>query len=456
MYKRKLIILIICLLTTFAFCQKEFKKGEITPIVTCKNDTSQTYSLYLPSTYSESSKTPIIFLFEPAARALLPLEKYGKLAEKYGYILTCSYNSRNGPNEPIFEAANAMYVDCLDRFSPDEKRLFISGFSGGARISCLIALENDKINSAIGTGAGFPYSKLPEQKIGFGYMGIIGEKDMNYQELILLDSVLDFYSSNHILITFEDGHQWPSADTYEQVFYWLETSSMRAGLIPFDQSLIDEIKNNYLEEIEEADIWNRVHLLKNLTLLLTDLIDISLYEIEMEKQKQTVEYKKEIKRRLELRKKEQELHIRYIREFEEISLKNINPEHPVKSQNWWAKEFEMVNSFEDEGLKARLNEFMINGSWEQHFNCIRLKRYESSISYLKIYEAGRPDSPDPNYLQAVTYALMDNKNATLQQLEKALSKGFKDTDRLSKEQAFQKYKDNKKFQRILVLIDGNN
>ncbi len=99
------------------------EKGRIIPKVICEIDTEQSYALYLPSDYSVEKKWSIIYIFEPAARSLIPMRLFKEAAEKYKYILLCSNNSRNGPSKNIVNAIKAMWIDSHKRFS-----IILSGF----------------------------------------------------------------------------------------------------------------------------------------------------------------------------------------------------------------------------------------------------------------------------------------------------------------------------------------
>lgn len=437
--------------------QEIINPGEITSHVNCIPDSTQSYSLFLPASYSKEQKWPIIFIFEPAARAMLPLEKYHALANKFGYILMCSYNSRNGPNEPIFKAANAMYSDAFERFSLDENRIYLSGFSGGARVSCLIALSNPKVNAVIGCGAGFPYSQPPREKIGFDYLGIIGKQDMNFFEVMNLDSVLNNYCQNNLMLTFPQGHQWPDSETYRFAFYWLETKAMRNEKIPTDHAFLKEIEQTLLQEMEDTarapGILDRMLLLKSLTLLLDGLSDISQYKNQMDEISSSDEYLQAINLQYANRKMEAEFHKRTYREFEQISLRAINPDHPVKSQSYWRKEYKYIEALDDPNSRARLFEFLINGSWEQHINSRRAGKYEVALSFLKVYEAGLPDDPSPSYYYALVYASDNRSSEMYRHLERAIEKGLKDSALLTDEPLFQPWHKQKKFINLVAQLE---
>ncbi|MCK5057663.1 MAG: hypothetical protein KAT34_13460, partial [Candidatus Aminicenantes bacterium] len=82
----------------------EFERGKIIEKVICAADETQQYALYLPPAYSLEKKWPILFAFDPAARGTVPLKLFKTAAEKYQYIVVCSYNARNGPWEDTIKA----------------------------------------------------------------------------------------------------------------------------------------------------------------------------------------------------------------------------------------------------------------------------------------------------------------------------------------------------------------
>src|SRR5438445_3048101 len=125
-----------------AICQTESAKlissGQIVD-VTCAADSTQSYALYLPSTYTTAKPWPIIYFFDPGGRGRRPIELYKDLAEKYGFVLAASNNSKNfAPDES--KSVNAIWQDTHRRFPLDVHLTYVSGFSGGARVAGLMAL----------------------------------------------------------------------------------------------------------------------------------------------------------------------------------------------------------------------------------------------------------------------------------------------------------------------------
>ena len=78
--------------------------GSVTERVVCREKPGQTYALFLPANYAADRPAPILYLLDARGRALYALERFRAAAEKYGWILASSYNSRSDtqddPNTP--------------------------------------------------------------------------------------------------------------------------------------------------------------------------------------------------------------------------------------------------------------------------------------------------------------------------------------------------------------------
>ena len=134
--------------------------GQIVPEVACAGDSSQSYALYVPRAYTVARAWPVIFAFDPGARGRVPVERYQAAAERYGFIVAGSNNSRNGSAENS-KAIVAMTGDVLSRFSVDERRIYLAGMSGGSRVALGIALGSpkDRVAVVIASSAGYPDGK---------------------------------------------------------------------------------------------------------------------------------------------------------------------------------------------------------------------------------------------------------------------------------------------------------
>jgi dienelactone hydrolase len=199
--------------------------GRLIDRVVCDADAQQSYALYLPSKFTPDRLWPVIFAFDPRARGRIPLERFQLAAERYGYIVAGSNNSRNGPWEPNAVAVRAMTEDVQARFPIDSKRIYTSGFSGGARVAMQVALSSGKIAGVIAAGAGFPDAR-PRKTVPFAVYGVAGTEDFNYLEMRQLEREL---RSPGRFTYPTAGHAWFSAEVAMDAIEWMQIQSGLAG-----------------------------------------------------------------------------------------------------------------------------------------------------------------------------------------------------------------------------------
>src|SRR6185436_11323693 len=110
---------------------QDIPRGTIVADVRCAADATQSYALYLPSTYTPTRQWNVLLAFHPGARGRAMVEKYAAAAEQYGYVVAGSNTSRNGPWAVSAAAVQAMWGDVSQRFSIDPQRVYLTGLSGG-------------------------------------------------------------------------------------------------------------------------------------------------------------------------------------------------------------------------------------------------------------------------------------------------------------------------------------
>jgi dienelactone hydrolase len=212
-----------------------FEKGKVIEKVVCQQNPDESYALYLPSTYSEQEKWPVLFAFEPAARAALPVKLFKNAAEKYGYIVLCPSNVKNGPREPIAKAMHAVWIDLNDRFSIDKERIYATGFSGGARMSTFFHLvTRSAVKGIIAVGAGLSDAIKADQIRLTHYFGICGYADFNYSEMVKLEHTLKNQGTAHRFVYYDAKHRWPPETICTRALEWLELMAMKDDIIPKD------------------------------------------------------------------------------------------------------------------------------------------------------------------------------------------------------------------------------
>jgi tetratricopeptide (TPR) repeat protein len=189
----------------------EFETGKIIKKVVTRHDPGQSYALYLPKNYDPAKKWPILYGFSPGARGSDPVWLFKPAAEKYGWIVVGSNNSRNGPWQPIAAAIKAVMKDTEARLAIDRQRRYTTGFSGGARVGFHVAAQHG-FAGTIPVGAGMAGGQKQPAKGKLAVFSICGQSDFNHAELLQLESRLRKAGVRNRMATFEGGHQWANRE----------------------------------------------------------------------------------------------------------------------------------------------------------------------------------------------------------------------------------------------------
>jgi len=73
----------------------------------------------------------------------------------------------------------------------------------------------------IACGAGFSESVSTDNLIGCPFAGIVGNTDMNFEEMLGINETLSNFKNESILLIYDGGHQWPPPDYINLAICWL-------------------------------------------------------------------------------------------------------------------------------------------------------------------------------------------------------------------------------------------
>jgi tetratricopeptide (TPR) repeat protein len=223
-----------------------FLPGQLVERVASAANPGEQYAVYVPSNYRPEVRWPVLLLMDPRGRALIPLTRIRDVAERLGYLVMSSYNTRSDAGtDPNADALNAMLADAQRFFSLDAHRLYLVGQSGTARASWIYGFGlRGHVAGLIGIGASQPQSfLLTPRPVGtippLVYFGAAGTTDFNFDEMWALDTVLDRANLPHRVSYFDGPHAWPPAATLTEAVEWMELMAMRFGLKPQNPAWID-------------------------------------------------------------------------------------------------------------------------------------------------------------------------------------------------------------------------
>jgi len=224
--------------------------GRITEGLACRSDPAFTYSLYLPAAYTPARRWPVLLVFDPAARATLGAELFREAAERFGWIVMSSGDTRSSgaTMRHNVDAALAMLGDADTRWATDRRRYYAAGFSGGATLAWLVGREAGHLAGVIGCGGPWQDGVFPERAT-YDHFGAAGELDFNHLDMIRIDRLLGERGAAHRLELFPGPHAWMPASLAAEAVAWLEAQAIRRGLRGRDETLLAAL---YAAECDRA------------------------------------------------------------------------------------------------------------------------------------------------------------------------------------------------------------
>lgn len=437
----------------FAQAQAPFPQRQVVAKVPCRADPAQSYALYLPSNYSREKTWPILYAFDPGARGNVPVEDFQGAAEEYGYIVVGSNNSRNGPWEVNLAAAQAMWEDTHERFALDAGRVYMTGFSGGARVACGLArVLRGRVAGVIACGAGFPIGPGagPAKDTPFIFFGTVGIRDFNFAELKELDKTLDDLGLAHRIEVFAGGHDWAPSPLATEAIEWMEIQAMKRGKRERDKALIDKLYEKRAGEArkltEAGDLARAFHRYQAVADEFDGLRDISEVRTILGRMQDSKGVKDALKRETKRENRIASLEAEYLGVFDQVTnairTAGVSPaeiSEMVQQMNLSERRAQAeANKETEESIAAeRFVRRALVHTFEQARDALARKDFRSATLYLQITVECAPDSPVVHYTLARAYALnKENKNA-LAALRKAVEKGYADREGIEKNADFE-------------------
>jgi dienelactone hydrolase len=456
----------------------DLQPGRIIERVVCKNAPNQSYALYLPSTYSSTRKWPLLVAFDPGARGNAPVEHFKEAAERYGYIVCGSNTSRNGPLPPSAEAAKAMLGDVAARFSIDDKRVYLTGFSGGARAASAIAVWlSGSVAGLIGCGAGLATPAQPSASLPSVFFGTVGVEDFNYPEMKQLNRTLEAAGVPHRIEVFDGGHSWAPPEVCVRAIEWMELQAMKSARRSRDDSFIDRLlKNAHDRAIAEESNGRAYEAHVGYAGIAADfkgLKDVT----EFEKKAASLKGSKAVKQAISKDRDQENEQFRRVSELFGLGARLSNPATRGSSPDGGSyqgsapgvdsetrqtilsdlrdklsdlkRKSEAKEGSPERALARRvLSQFRI-ASLEQSMTMIQTKKYDLAASNMAIDAELMPDNWRLLYNLACAYALKGDKRRAIETLNKAVQKGFKNAAELERNDQLDAIRDEAGFKKII-------
>ncbi len=451
-----------CCLLCFAVASAQdtghLSSGMVIPKVICAGNPQQSYALYLPSTYSAGKSWPIIYAFDPGARGQIAVEAIRGAAEKSGYIVAASNNSRNGEEAVSTQALRAIWDDTQRRFSINERRRYFAGMSGGARLAVAFAIScKGCVAGVMANAAGFPHGMKPSGSLKFAYFAAVGDADFNFLEFFDLRSELEESGMQFRIRPFEGTHGWAPPDVWQEALNWMDLQAIRAGSLKADNARVKELYDTAMQRashlLAQNDFLTAFREYQFTVKDFSGLTDTAVAQKEVKDLVADKRLKNARKQETAVAEDQRRIILRPSQQMQDLAAGNLSPEDFMALRSDLAallRQTQASGAGKDPRLipTRRALSGLVVEAFEGGQFAISQKKYDIALQFFDLAVSGS-DNPGWAYFQrACVYAITSDKKHMLAELKQASSDGYHDVLALNAPE-FQPFQSDPDFQEIL-------
>ena len=439
----------------------DYELGVVIDSVRVSGAEKETFALYLPSSYRPEVLSPIVFIFHPGGSGSNAVSLFVKAAEKYGYVLVCSNNNKNGPQQQNFDYANRLFEHIFSNFNIDNNRIYTAGFSGGSRLATAIAVLTKRIQGVIACGSGFPGNVAPVGIENFSYAGIVGDRDMNYMEMKNNKKLLSALGVSNELFTYGIAHQWPTQDQLLVAFDWLQSEAHKKGLVELDRSELVELYQQALKRAElNYDPQNLIRLNERYERAANNFSSFFSVDSIVQKARAlraTEAFKTQQRQYTEVLIKEQELADTYTQKLlEEIEKSKPNAQPWEKRISKILKQIEETLDHFEKRMFQRIIAQLAVTSYEAAYSRSDSLTLQQLMFCFDVWIYTAPERPYSYFVQMRNAMTIPDHKLTFNYLERLIASGYKDYRSIANFEPLDPLRNSAEYQEIIQRIKNDN
>ena len=436
--------------------------GTVIPKVICAGNPQLSYALYLPSAYSPEKKWPILYAFDPGARGEVAVETIRAAAEKAGYIVVASNDSRNGAEALSTQAIAATWDDTQQRFSISERRRYFAGMSGGARLAVAFAIScNGCVAGVIANAAGFPLGRRPSKSAKFAYFAAYGDADFNFLEFVDLRRQLEDSGMQFRIRVFEGSHGWAPPAVWPEALDWMDLQAMRDGSLKADNAQIKELYDAAMQRASqlliEHDFLAAFREYQFTVRDFSGLTDVAAAEKEVNALSEDKQLKSAQKQEKDAADDQRRLMSQPSNQMQDLAAGDLSNEGFAALRSTFAALLKKTQGGEKKDRRLLPARRALSGLVVQAFEggqfAIDQKKYDVALQFFELTAAGSENAGWSHFLRARVYALMSDKKHMLVELQQASSGGYHDSASLRLPE-FASFQSDPDFQEVTRTWEG--
>ncbi|HWS16421.1 MAG TPA: hypothetical protein VN223_00320 [Candidatus Elarobacter sp.] len=432
--------------------------GTVHASVTVSADPSNSYALYFPGVYSPIKRWPLLLVFDPFARGEVSVKLFHEAAEKYGFIVVGSNNSRNFADPS--SAIRVLWADVKERYAIDPRRIYVAGLSGGARVASSVALAcKTCIAGVIACGAGLPQgAATPGPEVSDWFL-VAGTTDFNYPEQLHLKEALDARKVVSRFLVYDGPHGWMPKEFADHALAWLQLRAMAKGLTPADKEFMGQQIESRVAEAQSAqkagDILTATRGYREIAQDFRSFRDVKEQEALAKSLADSDDFRKAKKREKAALDVQDEVATKIVNIVAGISQSSDERTALVAQlqsavSDAYRDKKEGSNPTRQQAIERGLASAFAFAA-ENGQQAMLKKDYRSAKSMFQAGEVIQPESAWASYLVATAQAELGQKKPALEELKKALEKGMTNAKALE-DGAFDRMRDEEGFKQMAAKL----
>ncbi|HUH46046.1 MAG TPA: hypothetical protein VLZ54_02735 [Arenibacter sp.] len=430
------IIMLLFLGTVYVANAQQFtlKKGTVIDSIVVRDSVSESFSLFLPTSFDLDKNWPIVFVFDMKGKGKQAIRMYMDAAEDQGYILAAS----NNVNDSLSTSQNIlvtgrMFNTVVKLLPVHRNRTYTSGLGEGARFASMLPLFIKGITGVISCGSAYPNYEVLDAKQSFYWIGLVGKEDHAYTAMLEGKLVFDKLKIPNNLIVFEGGHEWPNTNYLKKAMEIFTLSAMAKGDVERDERYIDRSYDNNLTALHGL-------LNSNKLLQADNLLDVSLSVYRLHKETDSLKnLKKQLKKNKTFKAMQRDenntmLKESFIKEDYLYALEEDVATYNFNNLGWWVYQMGELNKYEksksvaEQQMGKRILEFL-NAVIEEDIALLGAEKKidREALGLLWMLKTITAPKEYGNYLKIISNSAKEGDFGTaLFYLEELLKNGYTD------------------------------
>jgi hypothetical protein len=392
----------------------------------CKSDSKNTYEVYIPQRQSAVEKLPLLIIIDAHGSGKFAIDKFKHGADRYSVILVASNLIKNGHSN--YEGAiQALIKDVCQKY-PVGETIFISGFSGGARMALGYAL-NHLLDGLILCGALAEADRI--NALRSTVISISGMDDFNFIETAQYLFQEQSIPGNLKIELINASHNWPDSLVLTNALGFLLLSSQSTDISSLTKSQFTAFCENQLARIDslkkKGEFLEAASVARNMAFT-EPFNNNKNFAVKYKSLINDPEYKNRLNQLKSCLTFEMNAQQTYINAF------------MTENVPWWRNEIKTIDgkirTEQDPytiDMYRRIKAFWGIACYSLSNQAVKEQKVKMLNKILPVYRMLEPENPDMLYFSAFPFYWNGKNEAALSILKKARQAGFSDISRLKKD-----------------------